>query len=428
MPRLTPSIPPLASGRVLGDKFEILAVLGEGGAGTVYDALRLPERERIALKVLHGHLVGDRQIRGRFEREARILRRLHGPHVCPILEFGELPDPRRDGQALLYMALPKIDGPPLDAVLAREGPPPLPRAIDIILQVLDALKMAHAQGVIHRDLKPANVLLRGGTHVVVVDFGLAKIIAGEAGATVLTAQNMVCGTPEYMAPEQARGDEIDPRCDVYAAGVMLYELLTGAVPFRGATPLNVLTEHLTSPPEPPSLRAPTRGISRALEAVVLHALAKDPAHRYPSAAAFAAAILHARAQPDAAESVRPALFEDSAGDDNATNKAGSDAAGTDPGPDPHGPTLPAGIPGGPAPSMPSPAPSGSPAPPAISAPHTLPSRSFPPRATPPARVPVTLPPHLARTAGLDGRGWALVWIVTAAVSIAVGVWLSLHWN
>jgi serine/threonine protein kinase len=397
-----PSIPPLASGKILGDKFEILAVLGEGGAGTVYDALRLPEQERIALKVLHSHLLGDRQIRGRFEREARILRRLHGPHVCPVLEFGELPDPRREGQELLYMALPKIDGPALDTVLHREGPLPLDRAIDVILQVLDALKMAHAQGIIHRDLKPANVLLRGGTHVVVVDFGLAKIVAGEAGTTVLTAQNMVCGTPEYMAPEQARGDEIDARCDVYAAGVILYELLTGAVPFTGVTPLNVLTEHLTSTPEPPRVRAPARGISKALEAVVLHAMAKSPGERYPSAAAFAAAILHARAEGDDVVSVRPVLF---GADPSAGERADAE---TEAETDPHGPTLPAAIPSvRPAPRE------TSGAPPAV--------RTAPP---PPVPRPTTHPPR----EGLSARGWALIWIVTALLSISLGVWLSLAWS
>jgi serine/threonine-protein kinase len=378
-----PSVPPLSAGKMLGDKFEILAVLGEGGTGIVYDALRLPERERVALKVLHNHLLGDRQIRGRFEREARILRRLHGPHVCPILEFGELPDPRRDGQSVLYMALPKIDGPPLDAVLRREGPLTIARSLDIMLQVLDALKLAHAQGVIHRDLKPANVLLRGGSHVIVVDFGLAKIIAGEAGTTILTAHNMVCGTPEYMAPEQARGDELDARCDVYAAGVMLYELLTGSVPFGGATPLNVLTAHLTTPAEPPRTRAPARGISPALEAVVMHAMAKDPAHRYPSAAAVSAALLHARARPDEVDAVRPTSFRFEIDTDT----------------DPHGPTIPssAPVPG--------------------STPPVFPSVALePPR---PPRVPEP-------SEGLSPRAWTLVWIIAATVSILVGVWLSLR--
>src|SRR5215472_8444806 len=122
MPPSSPSIPPLSPGAKLADRFEVLGILGEGGAGTVYDALRLPERERIALKVLHGHLLGDRQLRGRFEREAKILARLRGPHVAPVLDSGELVDPRDETRRLLYIALPKVEGPPLDVVQKREGP------------------------------------------------------------------------------------------------------------------------------------------------------------------------------------------------------------------------------------------------------------------------------------------------------------------
>jgi serine/threonine protein kinase len=255
----------ISVGRVLGGKFEITGVLGEGGTGIVYDAARLEQGDRIALKVIHSHLFSDKQIRGRFTREAAILRRLAGPHLSAILDFGEIPDPKREGAGLLYIALPKIEGPALDALLRQEGPLSIDRALDITLQICEALKSAHAQGVIHRDLKPANVILRDGTHAIVVDFGMAKIVTGGGtGTTALTAHNMVFGTPEYMAPEQARGDELDARCDVYATGVMLYELLTGSVPFSGPTPLSVLTAHLTSPPVAPRTRAPERGISSAL--------------------------------------------------------------------------------------------------------------------------------------------------------------------
>jgi serine/threonine-protein kinase len=394
MPRTTaPSVPPLASGVTLAERFEILGILGEGGAGTVYDALRLPERERVALKILHGHLLGDRQIRGRFEREAKILARLDGPHVCPVLDSGEVDDPRVEGRKILYIALPKIDGPALDTVLKREGPLTMERVFDVFLQVCDALKRAHSQGVVHRDLKPANVILRGGTHVVVVDFGLAKIITGDVAATVLTAHNMVCGTPEYMAPEQARGDEIDARCDVYAAGVMLYEMVTGVAPFGGSTPLAILTAHLTSRPVPPRERAPGRAISPALEAVVLHALAKDPAERYPTAAALSAAILHARAAPDDVAAVRPDAFR---------VRVESDADG-------HAETIPS-LASGPQ-----------------QAPSTPPARSDATRSSrpvPTSRAPSSAP---AREAGdLGTRAWAVVWIVAALLGISVGVWLSLR--
>jgi serine/threonine-protein kinase len=208
---------------------------------------------------------------------------------------------------LLYMVLPRVEGPALEAVLKKEGPLPIPRAAAILLDVCAALREAHAQGVIHRDLKPGNVLLREGDRAVVVDFGMAKIVTGGGtGTTALTQHNMVFGTPEYMAPEQARGDELDARCDVYAAGIMLYEMLTGRVPFSGGTPLGVLTAHLTTEPQKPRERAPQRGISPALEAVTLHAIAKDPAIRYATAAALAAAIQAALSSPEDVEAVRPA--------------------------------------------------------------------------------------------------------------------------
>ncbi len=377
-----PSTPPISAGRVIGDKFEIAGVLGEGGTGVVYDARTLPEREPVALKVIHNHLLTDTQIRGRFTREAAILRRLEGPHLSAILEFGELPDPRHPGMGLLYMALPKIDGPALDVLLKRDGPLPLERALDVMHQILTGLKSAHIQGVIHRDLKPANVIMRGETHAIVVDFGMAKIVTGGgSGTTALTTHNMVFGTPEYMSPEQARGDELDARCDVYAAGVILYELLTGEVPFAGPSPLNVLTAHLTSVPEPPRARANERGITPALEAVVLHAIAKDPGDRYASAAALSAALVHARAAPDDADAVRPATFSPAGNTENE---------------DAHAATIPAPFP--------------TPAPPA----H--PGSSPPPKQSQMATIPPAAPS--------GARMWLLIAAV-AVVSIGLGVVLSL---
>jgi serine/threonine-protein kinase len=388
------SAPPLSAGRKLGDKFEIVGVLGEGGTGIVYDAKRIGDGEipegdrptpegdtRVALKVIHPHLAGDKQIRGRFTREASILRRLDGKHLCPLLDFGEIPDPRREGTGLLYMVLPRIDGEALDTLLKREGPLPIPRALAILRQVCVALQEAHAQGVIHRDLKPGNVLLRHGDYVFVVDFGMAKIMTGGGGTgtTGLTQHNMVFGTPEYMAPEQARGDELDARCDVYAAGIILYELLTGAVPFTGTTPLNVLTAHLTSAPRRPREVAPERGISAALEAVVMYAIAKDPAHRYPTANALEAAIAKAIASPDDEEYVAPTKRMVSV----MVDESGADM---------HALTIPA----------------------------PEPVRADPVRGDP-ARVEITVRPPPK-----EGRAWALLWIAAALIGISIGVWLSLR--
>jgi serine/threonine-protein kinase len=365
------SLPPLSAGRQLGDKFEILGVLGEGGMGIVYDARRIGHDDRVALKVIHQHLAGDTQIRGRFTREAAILRRLEGEHLCPILDFGEVEDPRGTA-SLLFLALPRIDGPALDALLRSEKLLPIARAVAIVLDVCEGLSEAHAQGIIHRDLKPGNVLLRDGDKAMVVDFGMAKIMTGGGtGTTALTQNNMVFGTPEYMAPEQARGDELDARCDVYAAGIILYEVLTGTVPFRGATALSVLTAHLTEPAQRPRERTPDRGISPALEAVVMSAIAKDPRDRYPTAGALAAAIRAAMAAPIDVAAVTPP-------------KGRTEAV------DAHAPTIPSPLWG--------------------------------PRRGEAAGVPSEPAPDSHRRA--ESRVWLLVSVVAAIAGIALGAWLS----
>jgi serine/threonine protein kinase len=380
---LSPSSAPLSAGRRLGELFEIVGVLGEGGTGIVYDAIRLVENDRVALKVIHSHLAGDKQIRGRFTREANILRRLEGKHLGAILAFGEIVDPQREGAGLLYMVLPKVDGVALDALLKSEGPLAIDRALRITTEVCEALKEAHAQGVIHRDLKPGNVLLDLDEHVVVVDFGMAKIVTGGSGTgtTALTQANMVFGTPEYMAPEQARGDELDARCDVYAAGIILYELLTGAVPFTGMTPLNVLTAHLTTPAKAPRTVAPAREISPALEGVVLNAIAKDPLDRYPTASKMAEAIASAVAAPNDVDAIAPSRRQ-------ARFKIDESDA------DEHSLTMPA-----PQPSV------------AL--------RSITVRPAP------SIQAESAAT-GASSPMWRVVWVLAAAVGLSIGAWLALR--
>ncbi|HOU89421.1 MAG TPA: protein kinase [Polyangiaceae bacterium] len=313
-----PALSPVAPGEVFADRFLVERALGEGGSGVVHVArvLAMPEAsasgeaapdlipgDHVALKILHRHLLNDPQVPRRFAREARILRRLTGEHVARLLDFGET----CGGD--LYMAMELLEGHSLD-VVAGGAPMDPARAMRLVCQICQGLEVAHAAGVVHRDLKPLNVIVeeRGGNdHVRVLDFGMAKIVRGELQCSVnaLTQQNMVFGTPEYMAPEQARGDEVDERCDVYAAGVMLYELVTGTLPFQAATPIAMMSAHLVEEPEPPTRRAPRAPIPPALEGVVLHALAKEPGLRYPSAAALRAAIESALKRPDDVTSILP---------------------------------------------------------------------------------------------------------------------------
>ncbi|AUX20029.1 protein kinase [Sorangium cellulosum] len=286
----------LPAGHRVGSRYTVLSIIGEGATGVVYLAARDEDGQRVALKVIHRHLYGDRQIFGRYHREAAILKRLKGPHVVEMLDFIE-----EDG--LLVIALEHIDGSSLEELLGKHAPIDVDRAVEIALQICSALEAAHAAGVVHRDLKPANVLIEPldapspdgpaaplAGRVRVVDFGLAKVVHGDQMTTGLTEQDMIFGTPEYMAPEQVRGEDADPRCDIYALGCILYEMTVGAVPFDKRTPIAVMTAHIAE--QPPSPRSGGRAgrISAGLEAVILRALAKDPAERHPSARAFADAL------------------------------------------------------------------------------------------------------------------------------------------
>jgi serine/threonine-protein kinase len=294
---------PIAAGTVVEGRFVLGSIIGQGASGTVYSAVDQKSGEGVALKFIHRHLLTDRQVQRRFYREASILRRLRSEHLIGLRAFGE-----HDG--LLYMALDLSLGASLEALTLNKRPFSTERAVRIVLQVCEALEAAHAAEVIHRDLKPSNVMVDaapdGGDCVRVLDFGMAKVLQGEGtGGTVLTEKNMVFGTPEYMSPEQARGDDLDEACDIYAAGVILYELLTGSVPLVGSNPIATMTAHLVEPIEPPSSRAPQQAIPPALEAVVMCALQKNADDRYPSATALRLALSHALAHPEDTVSVRP---------------------------------------------------------------------------------------------------------------------------
>jgi hypothetical protein len=262
-------------------RYRILGRLGTGGMGTVYRA-HDPHLDRIvALKV--PHLDGPVEQRAervqRFQREARAAARILHPHVCPIFDVGE-----HDGTAFVVMAF--VEGQSLAELLTQRGPFTEREAVRLIRQVLDALAAVHEQGVIHRDVKPSNILIDAAGRAVLTDFGLAR---PEEPGTTLTSEGVVVGTPAYMAPEQAAGqaDQVGPWTDLYAVGVVLYELLTGKLPFMG--PLAVVLGAVLRD-EPPSPRVYRPGLSPELEAVVLRALRKNPRQRFVAARDFSAAL------------------------------------------------------------------------------------------------------------------------------------------
>ncbi len=275
-------------GKVVGGKFRIDALIGEGAMGRVYRGEQLSLGKPVAIKVLHEHLGGDERIAKRFHREALAASRLSHPNSLSIIDFGEA-----KGGAL-FIAMELLEGEDLQAILDHDAPLSPARIGHLMGQTLRALDEAHHAGIIHRDLKPENVVVlaerSGQERVKVCDFGIAKIVENEGRSTAITKDGYVCGTPEYMAPEQARGDAIDLRADIYSAGVMLYQMLCGRVPFQAESALGIITRHIMEPPDPPRRVRPEWGIPRSLEAIALKALAKAPAERFESAAAMAAAI------------------------------------------------------------------------------------------------------------------------------------------
>ena len=233
---------------------------------------------RVAIKVLHPHLAGDDGFRVRFRREAVAAARLAHPHIVTTYDTG------RDSD-VAYIVMELVEGTTLARLLKAEGPLPLPKAVDIAVQVADALACAHTHGVIHRDVKPANILLRSDGHVKVADFGIAKAGAGND----LTRTGVVMGTAKYLSPEQVSGSPADACSDVYALGIVLYEMLCGAPPFVGDTELSTAVARLTAAPE--SLRERRADIPRSLEAVALRSLARDPGARFRTAEEMRAGLL-----------------------------------------------------------------------------------------------------------------------------------------
>src|SRR5215467_8857359 len=256
-------------GRTFDTRYVIERKLGSGGMADVYLAEDQELGRRVALKLLDDRHSSDEQFVERFRREAQSAAGLNHPSIVSVFDRGH-------AEGTYYIAMEFLDGRTLKELLIRNGPTPIPIAIDYARQILGALSFAHRHGIVHRDIKPHNIIVRPDGRLKVTDFGIAR-----SGASQMTEAGSIVGTAQYLSPEQARGARVDPRSDIYSLGIVLYEMLTGHVPFTGDTAVEIAMKHLSEVPEPPSKLRPD--VPHDLDAVVMRALAKDPEQRYGSA-------------------------------------------------------------------------------------------------------------------------------------------------
>ncbi len=282
---------PFIGREILGGQFRVIQKIGTGGMGSVYKAEQPAMNRMVAIKILHPKLTGRKDLVSRFRREARAMSQLTHPNTVRVFMYGELED---DGS--LYIVMELLEGRNLNQTVRKEGPLPVQRAIPILVQVCGALQEAHEMGIVHRDLKPENIFLSNQGGLVdfakVLDFGLAKVTERQMrpGSLILTQEGMVFGTPEFMSPEQAQGRTLDARSDIYSLAVILYEALTGKLPFDAKTPMEYIQKHVIEPPIPLNERVPELRFASELQAVLGKALAKHPDQRYQKALEFADAL------------------------------------------------------------------------------------------------------------------------------------------
>jgi len=268
----------------LSDRYELGEILGFGGMSEVHLARDVRLHRDVAVKVLRADLARDPSFYLRFRREAQNAAALNHPSIVAVYDTGEAETP---SGPLPYIVMEYVDGVTLRDIVHADGPLPPRRAIEIIADACQALNFSHQNGIIHRDVKPANIMITSNNAVKVMDFGIARAIADSGNSVTQTAA--VIGTAQYLSPEQARGDSVDARSDVYSLGCVLYEILTGEPPFTGDSPVSVAYQHVREDPVPPSKRH--EGISADLDAVVLKALAKNPDNRYQTAAEMRADLV-----------------------------------------------------------------------------------------------------------------------------------------
>jgi eukaryotic-like serine/threonine-protein kinase len=279
-------------GELIAKRYELEEVVGTGGMSTVYRAHDQLLERNVALKVLHPHYADDEEYVERFRREARSVAQLSHPHIVTVIDRGE-----DDGQQ--FIVFEYIDGENLKQLVERTGPLPTRRAIELAVEIADALAFAHEHGLIHRDVKPQNVLITPDGDAKVTDFGIARSLEVEHG---MTQTGTVLGTSNYLSPEQASGKATTPSTDVYSLGVVVYELLTGDVPFPGENFVAIAMKHINDPP--PDLLERRPDVPLRLAAAVDRALEKDPGRRFATMAEFAAELRRCLSELDAPDAER----------------------------------------------------------------------------------------------------------------------------
>jgi serine/threonine-protein kinase len=272
----------LRPGTLFHSRYEIQGPLGRGGMGMVYKAHDRTLDETVAIKILRPDFAEDPRMADRFKSEIKLARRVRHRNVCTIHDYGQ-------DKGLLYISMELIEGVDLKRILRDKGALPPAEAYEVAIQMAEGLQAVHDAGIIHRDLKTPNIMRDAQGVARLMDFGVAKRHGADGTAT---ATGHIVGTPEYMSPEQAQGQKVDFRSDIYALGVVIYEMFTGQVPFRGETPISTILKHLHDPPPLEGAQAST--IPPALKPVLRKALAKEPDYRYPTAAALAEALRQAR--------------------------------------------------------------------------------------------------------------------------------------
>ncbi len=276
-----------AQARLLGGRYQVGELLGYGGMAEVHRGRDLRLGRDVAIKMLRTDLARDATFQARFRREAQNAASLNHPAIVAVYDTGE--ERGADGESLPYIVMEFVNGRTLKEVLAAEGRFMPRRATEIAADICGALEFSHRHGIIHRDIKPGNVMLTPAGQVKVMDFGIARAVASTTAT--MTQTSAVIGTAQYLSPEQARGETVDARSDVYATGCVVYELVCGEPPFTGDNPVSVAYQHVREDPHPPSERNPD--VTPDVDAVVLKALSKNPANRYQSAAEMRADLLRA---------------------------------------------------------------------------------------------------------------------------------------